>query len=185
VSSSSPIRLPGIGAHHSANPQTDEWITPRWILDGLPRFDLDPCASLTQPWPTAAAMLTVADDGLAADWAGTVWCNPPYSAADVWMARLAAHGDGMALVFARTETRWWFESVWPAASALLFIAGRVTFHRPDGTTSKAGHNAGGPSVLIAYGATCAGWLRDCTIRGALATVDQVIPGSRGGSAARR
>lgn len=159
-------RLPGIGSHHSANPQTDEWLTPPEILEALGTFDLDPCSPVDRPWDTARRHLTVVDDGLDHEWSGRIWLNPPYSDAGTWMARLAAHGQGTALVFARCETRWWFESVWPHATALLFIAGRVTFHHGDGSGSKAGHNSGGPSVLIAYGTHDAEMLRRSGIAGA-------------------
>lgn len=163
-------RLPGIGAHHSANPQTDEWLTPPHVLDSLGRFDLDPCANHDQPgWTRCPNEYTASDDGLTSPWAGTVWCNPPYSLADKFMARLADHGQGVALVFARTETRWWFESVWPHASALLFLA---TFYRPDGSLSKVGHNAGGPSVLIAYGSRSASYLVESPLRGALVRIER-------------
>lgn len=172
-------RLPGIGAHHSANPQTDEWLTPPWVITALGPFDLDPCSPLDRPWDTAARHYTVSDDGLLLPWDGLVWCNPPYSSADTWMARLAEHGTGIALVFARTETRWWFASVWGKASALLFIQGRLTFHRPDGTPAKQGHNAGGPSVAIAYGPAAADRLADAvacgSLPGALVTAHQVRP----------
>lgn len=164
-------RLPGIGSHHSANPQTDEWLTPPHILKALGPFDLDPCTPAGgMPWPTAERMLTVEEDGLSAPWgpAELVWLNPPYSDVEPWMARLARHGHGIALVFARTETAWWFESVWPHCSMLLFLKGRLTFHRGDGTASKAGHNAGGPSVLIAYGPEAAHRLGHCGLAGALA-----------------
>lgn len=168
-------RLPGIGSHHSANPQTDEWLTPPGILEALGPFDLDPCAALDQPWPTAARQLTVEDDGLDQPWAGRVWLNPPYSDAAAWMARLAEHGQGIALVFARCETSWWFAHVWPSASALLFLRGRLTFHRPDGSLSKAGHNAGGPSVLIAYGMNDAASLLASGLPGAYVRTATLTP----------
>lgn len=178
-------RLPGIGSHHSANPQTDEWLPE--IFAALGRFDLDPCSPTTGPSPssTAAKHLTALDDGLTAPWEGSVWCNPPYSDIAPWMAKMAAHGNGIALVFARTETAWWFDSVWPHASRLLFLKGRLTFWRPydpmaetdderhEGTPqvtalpSKSGHNAGGPSVLIAYGRMCAAKLDLSGLPGAL------------------
>ena len=65
------------------------------------------------------------------------------------MGRMAEHGQGTALIFARTETRWWHNSIWPAANAILFMAGRINFHHPDGTRAKG--NAGAPTALIAYG----------------------------------
>lgn len=66
-------RLPGIGSHHAANPQTDEWLTPPEISTALAPFDLDPCAPHQRPdWTGAAATYTVEDDGLTAPWAGFV-----------------------------------------------------------------------------------------------------------------
>jgi len=80
------------------------------------------------------------------------------------MAKLAEHGDGVALLFARTETAMFHKYVWPIADALLFLKGRLHFHRPDGT--RAPGNAGGPSVLVAYGRENALALRDSGLDGA-------------------
>jgi hypothetical protein len=92
--------------------------------------------------------------------------NPPYGKqAATWLERLAKHGDGIALVFARTETRMFFDHVWPHADALLFIEGRLHFHHPDGTRAKA--NSGAPSVLVAYGKRNAIKLAKSGIPGAL------------------
>ena len=44
-------------------------------------------------------------NGLLQDWWGTVYCNPPYgSHVGIWMRKMAEHGDGIALIFARIET---------------------------------------------------------------------------------
>jgi phage N-6-adenine-methyltransferase len=139
---------------------TDSWITPKWIIDRLGPFDLDPCACDPQPWPTAWKMITESDDGLTAPWAGHVWCNPPYGKAlGVWMSRMAQHNDGIALIFARTETKTFFDSVWPHAASVLFLRGRLTFHFPDGRKGKG--NSGGPSVLIGYGTLASEKLKQC------------------------
>lgn len=144
------MKTGGIGGHHRAVGATDEWLTPPAILAALGPFDLDPCAPVARPWPTAARHFSVDENGLLLRWQGRVWLNPPYGPAiSRWMARMAEHGCGTALVFARTETEWFFSSVWRAATALLFLGGRLNFHLPDGTRSL--RNAGGPSVLIAYG----------------------------------
>lgn len=154
----------GIGGHHSARAETDDWLTPPNILTALGAFDLDPCASMTQPWPTAKQMLTKSDNGLMSDWSGRVWLNPPYGReAAAWLDKLSMHGDGIALVFARTETEMFFRSVWSKASAVLFLRGRINFHFPDGR--RAEKNAGGPSVLIAYGVWNAYCLESCGIVG--------------------
>lgn len=139
-----------MGSHQSANMKSDVWLTPPSIVEELGPFDLDPCSPLNRPWDTAAKHYTIEDDGLAQEWEGSVWMNPPYGKhAATWMERLAKHGDGIALIFARTETKMFFDWVWPYASALLFIEGRLHFHHPDGT--RAPQNSGAPSVLIAYG----------------------------------
>jgi len=122
---------------------------------------------MNRPWDTATTHITVEDDGLHSPWAGRVWLNPPYSEVEAWMERMVDHGCGIALVFARTETRWWQASVWPVADAILFLAGRLTFFHGDGSSSKAGHNSGGPSALIAYGPDDADALERCGLPGAL------------------
>jgi len=145
---------------------TDSWITPKWLIDRLGPFDLDPCACSPQPWPCAAEQYT--ENGLLLPWHGLVWCNPPYgSATAAWLNRMALHNNGIALVFARTETKAFFESVWPFASSVLFLRGRLTFHYPDGAAPRNGANSGGPSVLIAYGPEAEFRLMQCADLGAV------------------
>ncbi len=145
-----PKTLPGIGSHQSHKMLNDEWLTPPHILKPLGEFDLDPCAPLVRPWDTARRHYHKQMDGLIQPWTGRVWLNPPYGGAtDRWLSRLVQHGNGIALIFARTETRMFFDHVWPRASALLFLQGRLTFHTVDG--KPAAHNGGAPSVLIAFG----------------------------------
>ena len=141
---------------------TDDWITPKWLIDRLGPFDLDPCACEPQPWPCAARSYTSEDNGLLRVWDGFVWCNPPYgSKTGAWLNRLALHGNGIALVFARTETKAFFENVWPRASSIVFLRGRLTFCYPDGSSPRRGNNSGGPSVLIGYGETADARLEEC------------------------
>ena len=73
------------------------------------------------------------------------------------------HNDGIALIFARTETKMFFDHVWNGATSLLFIKGRLHFHYVDGTRAKA--NSGAPSVLIAYGEESSKILEDSKIEG--------------------
>lgn len=128
---------------------THDWLTPPEILAALGPFDMDPCASQYQPWRTAATQFTIDDDGLARDWSGRVWCNPPYGPhAEKFLRRMAEHGNGIAFIFARTETRAFQEWCWKRADGMLFMAGRVKFRLPGGGTAGT---AGAPSVLIAYG----------------------------------
>ena len=143
-------RKNGMGSHHSAAMGKDEWLTPPGIIQFLGPFDLDPCAPIVRPWDTAAKHYTIQDDGLVQPWEGRVWCNPPYGPKlGQWLHKLADHGNGIALIFARTETETFFSEVWGRADAVLFIRGRLTFHHVSGEPAK--ENGGAPSVLVAYG----------------------------------
>lgn len=155
-----------MGGHQSADMQKDEWLTPPSILAALGPFDLDPCAPAVRPWESARRYYTMVDNGLALPWSGRVWLNPPYGPPPIvlpWMRRMAAHNEGTALLFARTETAMFFETVWRIAAAVLFLEGRLHFHHVDGTRAAA--NAGAPSVLAAYGARDADILESCTLAG--------------------
>lgn len=139
-----------MGSHQSANMLSDEWLTPPFILEALGSFDLDPCSPINRPWATAKKHYTIENCGLKNIWEGRVWLNPPYGLeAGKWLEKLADHNNGIALIFARTETRMFFKEVWRKADAVLFIEGRLLFHRVNGEVAKA--NAGAPSVLVAYG----------------------------------
>ena len=150
---------------HGNKAGKDEWLTPPEIITSLGVFDLDPCSPINRPWDTAKNHYTILDDGLSSDWHGRVWCNPPYGRqASDWLKKCAEHGNAIALVFARTETKMFFEHVWDKATALFFIKGRIKFHHVNG--SKSG-SAGAPSVLIAYGSENAKSLQDCSLDGKL------------------
>lgn len=156
----------GIGIHTKPyRGLTDEWLTPPELVKALGPFDLDPCAPANRPWDVAAKHYTAEDDGLSQVWEGRVWLNPPYGPQTWrWLDRLRIHGNGIALTFARTETEGFFKTAW-RADALLFFKGRLYFHYPSGV--RASGNAGGPSVLLAYGEHNAQVLRDSGIPGAL------------------
>lgn len=148
----------GIGGHQSHRAETTTWLTPPEIIRALGTFDLDPCAAPDQPWPTARQHWSLPMDGLRPPWNGRVWLNPPYGrAVGDWLQKLADHGCGTALVFARTETSWFFPLVFTRAAAVFFFSGRLHFHYPDGARAKS--NAGAPSCLVAYGADDAAKLK--------------------------
>lgn len=140
----------GMGGHQSARMLNDEWLTPPEIIRALGPFELDPCAPVHRPWDTARLHYTRLDDGLSKPWQGRVWLNPPYGRnTEKWLARLADHGVGTALIFARTETETFHRYVWSRATAVHFLRGRLHFHYVDGRRARA--NSGAPSVLVAYG----------------------------------
>jgi len=143
---------------------TDVWLTPPYIIEALGEFDLDPSSPIHRHWNTAKKHYTIIDDGLKQEWSGRVWCNPPYGRECVkWLKKCAEHGNSITLIFARTETRMFFDEVWDKASAILFLKGRLKFYNTEGIQAKA--SAGAPSVLIAYGDNNAEILKNCNLEG--------------------
>lgn len=156
-----------MSSHQSAVPQSVTYLTPPEWISKLGRFDLDPCAAPSpRPWATAARHIELPEDGLSAIWHGRVWCNPPFgAAAGHWAERMAAHGNGILLLPARTETQTWYASIWGRADAVCFVRSRPHFHAGFDTSVMHGKrevhvargkpfpfNSGCPIALIAYGA---------------------------------
>ena len=141
--------------HESTKNETVEWYTPPSIFELLrfPEFDLDPCSpGLGRCYVPAKKCYTKEDDGLTKDWFGRVFVNPPYGNETwKWLKKLYEHGNGIALVFARTDTEW-FHLYGAKATAIAFLVGRVKFMRADGTQ---GGSPGCGSMLLAYGDECA------------------------------
>lgn len=155
----------GMSGHHRAyEGKSDEWLTPLELIKKLGEFDLDPCCPISPPWTLASVNYNKNDDGLSKDWFGRVWLNPPYGPHEIkWIKKLADHGNGLALIFARTETEKFFSQVWDRADAILFIKGRLYFYDINGDKAKA--NSGAPSCLVAYGENNAKCLETCGISG--------------------
>lgn len=99
-------------------------------------------------------------DALAVNWAetlqaegltGPVWCNPPYGRTlGAWMKKFHQESERItvvALVYARTETKWFHQYVWDAAE-IRFLEGRLTFMHPDTLdAAPAGATAGHMLVI--------------------------------------
>ena len=127
----------------------DEWLTPPELINSLGEFDLDPSSPINRPWPTAKKHYTIEDDGLVQTWEGRVWMNPPYgNQIKVWMDKLSLHGNGIALVFARTETKWFHKYCWQRATGIFFFEGRIAFSHVNGLR---GMPAMASSCLVIYG----------------------------------
>lgn len=147
--------------HESRVNQSVEWFTPPEIFQALGlRFDLDPCSpGPGKTFVPARRHYTIDDDGLTQPWEGLVYTNPPYgSQTGEWIAKLAAHGNGVGLVFARTDTKWFVEHA-SKADVICFISGRVKFFR--GNTTDRADSPGAGSMLLAYGKTAADAVRAC------------------------
>jgi DNA N-6-adenine-methyltransferase Dam len=148
------------GFTHEQHGAPVEWYTPPEIFTALGlAFDLDPCSPPGGlPWVPASTHFDKSHDGLARPWHGRVWVNPPYDReTGNWLRRFVEHQHGVALVFARVDTKW-FHSIAARIDAACFIAGRLRFVRADGSPGKP---APAPSMLLACGDECAAALTAC------------------------
>jgi hypothetical protein len=154
--------------------ENDEWYTPSWVFRAIGvEFDLDPCSPGVPPSSVPAKRhMTKAENGLAAEWSGSVWLNPPFSSKRAWYERLVAHGDGIALMPNRTETHD-LQAYMNAADALLFLRGRIYFERGQRPCANgAGLTTTPPFgiVLCAYGEVLAAALLGSKLLGVRAKV---------------
>lgn len=143
-----------------------EWYTPAWVFDALDlEFDLDPASPHDMKTAVpASTKYTVFDNGLSKPWFGRVWMNPPYGPdTGLWVRRMAEHGNGVALVFSRTDATWCQDAM-KAATAMLFMAGRIEFVPGHENKHKKGR-CGAGTVLFAFGAECASALRQLSAYG--------------------
>lgn len=133
--------------------ESDEWETPQDLFDQLDAefgFDLDVCT--LESSAKCERYFTPEDDGLAQEWVGTCWMNPPYG--DVirnWVrkARESAQAGAtvVCLVPARVDTAWWrnaFTEDGRAAGDIRFLVGRLKF---GGSQNSAPF----PSAVVALG----------------------------------
>lgn len=112
-----------------------EWYTPPHIrqaviaaLGGI--VDLDPCADPERSFP-ATTHYTIEDNGLAHNWAGRVYMNPPYGRnISKWTTKLRDEFnagwilEAVALLPVRTDAAWWQNL---APDHVCFISGRLRF----------------------------------------------------------
>lgn len=136
--------------HNTENVACDEYYTPIEFVNALGHFDTDPCVPLNMKNKTAYLMYNKNDDGLSKEWFGKVWLNPPYSAELIksFMAKMALHGNGIALVLPKFGTRLFRESVYPYADGIYVLRHRIKFFNEDWVQQKSPIAS---SVLIAYG----------------------------------
>jgi phage N-6-adenine-methyltransferase len=124
------------------------WGTPEDCFRALDEefaFTLDVCASIDNA--KCARFFMKEQNGLAQEWAGVCWMNPPYGKTiGDWMRK--AHASALAgatvvcLVPSRTDTAW-FHDYAMKASEIRFLRGRLRF-------GSAVNTAPFPSALVIF-----------------------------------
>lgn len=122
-----------------ARPEVDNLATTPEVFDPLhERFGFTIDVAALPHNAKLERYFTPEDDGLAQSWAGErVWCNPPYSHIEPWVAKAhAEHAAGAELIVMllpanRTEQGWWQRQVEPHRLAgtlhVEFLPGRLRF----------------------------------------------------------
>lgn len=130
--------------HVSHNSGENEWYTPPEYLEAaravLGEIELDPASSKdANKRVQATKFYTRETDGLAKEWKGRVWMNPPYASDLIgkFTTKLTQHyikddiSEAVVLVNNATETTW-FQEMANHATAIVLITPRIKFLSPDG-----------------------------------------------------
>lgn len=136
---------------------SDEWFTPAPLValvrSVMGAIDLDPASNAKANIVVQAAKyFTLEADGLAHEWRGRVYLNPPYSNVAPFVAKIHQEYDAgnvaeaIVLVNARTSSAW-FQSL-AARAWRCELRQRVRFWRPDRPEGSAGMQA---SVMFYVG----------------------------------
>jgi hypothetical protein len=126
---------------------SNDYYTPKWIFDELGlEFDLDP----SQPpggldHIPAKNYFTQADDGLAQEWFGRVWMNPPFKGVRPWVEKFVQHGNGVGLLGVSKSK--WFQELWNGPTAIVWMPRTLQFIDPKGSDGQIWM----PCVMIALG----------------------------------
>ena len=132
--------------------KSNDWHTPPEIFNELGiKFDLDVASPIGGvSWIPADNYYTEIQDGLKKEWYGRVWCNPPYGReTNKWLNKFINHNNGIALVFARTDTQW-FNEIALKGDAINFKQKRISFYNPNFKKNTSGTG----SMFIAMGKEC-------------------------------
>ena len=104
------------------------------------------------------------DPKLSETWQGRIFLHPPHNANfEKYIDKMANHGNGIALVFSRTDSNAFHKYILNRAHALFFISGRFKYIDENGKKFK--ENCGGAVLFVAYGQQNSSILKQCKIKG--------------------
>lgn len=165
-----------------------EYYTPPVYVDAaralMGGIDLDPAScDIAQEWIQATTYYTIEDNGIAQDWLGRVWLNPPYSKSggksnqDIWSSHLALEYQSgnvtEAVLLVKSAMGYkWFENLW-RDWPVCFVRERLSFVRSDG--NDKGQSKLGTSILY-FGQNIDGFIAKFGKFGRI-----ILPGDRHGA----
>lgn len=124
--------------------KSNEWNTPQWLFDKLDEefnFTLDPCSNNGNA--KCGKCYTKKEDGLKQDWSkDVVFMNPPYGGhtgewiRKAWQESLKG-ATVVCLIVSSTDRSYWHEYIFPYASQIRYIRGRLKFSNADSTAPFA------------------------------------------------
>lgn len=123
------------------------WETPQDFFDKLNEefnFDLDVCADAENT--KCEKYFSKEIDGLAQEWTGTCWMNPPYGREiGNWIKKAyessLSGATVVCLLPSRTDTRWWHD--YCMKGEIRFVRGRLKF-------GNSKNSAPFPSVVVVF-----------------------------------
>jgi phage N-6-adenine-methyltransferase len=136
---------------------SNEWYTPPEYIEAarsvMGAIDLDPASNeIAQEWIKATAYYTAEDNGLAHEWHGRIWLNPPWGrltgdfveklAEEIAAGRVT---EAVVLVNAHATDTDWFSPLWDGL--LCFTDHRINYVSPDDVSSGSTHG----SVFVYFG----------------------------------
>lgn len=132
--------------------KSDNWATPQWLFDDLHRefkFTLDVCATPENAKCGLYFTKNKMGGGLAEDWQGICWMNPPYGREiGKWLGK--AYSESLkgstvvCLVPSKTDTKWWHD--YCMKGEIRYLRGRVKF-------GGSPHNAPFASAVVIFRGT--------------------------------
>ena len=124
--------------------KSNEWDTPMSffkLLDDEFNFTLDPCCR--EDTAKCKKFYTIVDDGLKQDWSkDVVFMNPPYGGhTGDWIKKALEESKKGAtvvcLIVSSTDRSYWHEYIFPFASQVRFVRGRIKFGNSKSTAPFA------------------------------------------------
>ena len=124
--------------------KSNEWETPQALFDELNaefHFTLDPCA--TQNNAKCPRFYTQKDNGLKQSWANeVVFMNPPYGGnTGKWIEKAWYESQNGAvvvcLIICGTDRSYWHDYIFPYASEIRWLRGRIAFGNAKSTAPFA------------------------------------------------